>query len=209
MEYMDSTLHKITKENKEIYLCGDFNIDFLQTDTEKSSTDFYALLSSNGLLPYIIHPSRVVENKNPSLIDNIFSNNITDIVLSGNIYMQLSEHFSQFASIKRDKIDIHKITMYGRDWSKYDTDKFRDEISSHQWRYNSDDPSILMSDFYSKLGGSSDKHVKVKKLSPREIKLKLNPWITPEIIKMLNLRDRLFARKKKNQIMKELIRYIR
>ena len=54
LEYMDSTLHKITKENKEIYLCGDFNIDFLQTDTEKNSTDFYALLSSNGLLPYIV-----------------------------------------------------------------------------------------------------------------------------------------------------------
>ena len=54
-----------------------------------------------------------------------------------------------------------------------------------------------MSDFYSKLGGSSDKHVKVKKLSPREIKLKLNPWITPEIRKMLNVRDRLFARKKR------------
>ena len=54
-----------------------------------------------------------------------------------------------------------------------------------------------MSDFYSKLGGSSDKHVKVKKLSPREMKLKLNPWITPEIKKMLNVRDRLFARTKR------------
>ena len=122
---MDSTLHKLTKEGKEIYLCGDFNIDFLKTDTDKKSIDFYALLNSNGLLPYIIHPSRVVENNVPSLIDNIFSNNLTDIVLTGNIYMQLSEHFSQFASVKRDKIDIHKIVMYGRDWSTYDTDKFR------------------------------------------------------------------------------------
>ena len=197
LDYMDSTLHKLSKEGKEIYICGDFNIDFLQTDTNKKSTDFYALLSSNGLLPYIIHPSRVVENKTPSLIDNIFSNNITDIVLSGNIYMQLSEHFSQFASIKRDKIDTHKIVMYGRDWSKYDVDKFREEISNHQWQYDSDDPSVLMSNFYSKLGGSSDQHVKVKKLSPREMKLKLNPWITPEIKNMLNLRDRLFARTKR------------
>ena len=131
----------------------------------------------------------------PTLIDNIFSNNITDHVQSGNIYMQLSEHFSQFASVKRDKIDIHKIVMYGRDWTKYDKDKFREEISNHQWHYDSEDPNILMSDFYSKLGGSSDKHVKVKKLSPKDIKLKLNPWITPEIKKMLNLRDRLFARK--------------
>ena len=197
MDYMDSTLHKITKEGKEIYLCGDFNIDFLKTDVEKSSTDFYALLSSNGLLPYIIHPSRVVENKAPSLIDNIFSNNVSDIVLSGNIYMQLSEHFSQFASVKRDKIDIHKIVMYGRDWSKYEEEKFRDEISNHDWQNDSEDPNVLMTDFYSKLGGSSDKHVKVKKLSPKEIKLKLNPWITPEIRKMLQIRDRLFARKKR------------
>ena len=37
----------------------------------------------------------------------------------------------------------------------------------------------------------------VNKLSLREIKLKLNPWITPEIRKMLNIRDRLFARKKR------------
>ena len=197
LDYMDSTLHKITKEGKEIYICGDFNIDFLKTDTEKSSTDFYALLSSNGLLPYIIHPSRVVEGKMPTLIDNIFSNNFTDHIRSGNIYMQLSEHFSQFASVKRDKIDIHKIVMYGRDWTKYDRDKFREEISRHQWLYDSEDPNVLMSDFYSKLGGSSDKHVKVKKLSHKDIKLKLNPWITPEIQKMLNLRDRLFARRKR------------
>ena len=59
---LDSTLDKIAKEGKEIYLCGDFNIDFLKTDTKKSSTDFYALLSSNDLLLYIIHPSRVVED---------------------------------------------------------------------------------------------------------------------------------------------------
>ena len=197
LEYMDSTLHQIVKEGKELYLCGDFNIDFIKTDTERCSTDFYSLLNSHGLLPYIIHPSRVVDGSMPSLIDNIFSNNITDSVISGNIYMQLSEHFSQFASIKRDQVDIQKILMYGRDWSKYDRDQFRDEISNLQWQSDSEDPSVLMSDFYSKLGKSSDKHVKIKKLSPREIKLKLNPWITPEIKKMLDLRDRLFARRKR------------
>ena len=197
LEYMDSTLHQIVKEGKELYLCGDFNIDFIKTDTERCSTDFYSLLNSHGLLPYIIHPSRVVDGSMPSLIDNIFSNNITDSVISGNIYMQLSEHFSQFASIKRDQVDIQKIVMYGRDWSKYDRDQFRDEISNLQWQSDSEDPSVLMSDFYSKLGKSSDKHVKIKKLSPREIKLKLNPWITPEIKKMLDLRDRLFARRKR------------
>ena len=86
--------------------------------------------------------------------------------------------------------------MYGRDWSKYDQQKFRDEISNLQWSYDSDDPSALMSDFYTKLGGSSDKHVNVKKLSPKEIKLKLNPWITTEIKKMLKMRQALCTYKR-------------
>ena len=32
---------------------------------------------------------------------------------------------------------------------------------------------------------------------PREVKLRLNPWITPEILKLIRIRDRLFARKKR------------
>ena len=49
-----------------------------------------------------------MENQTPSLIDNIFCNNISDEIISGNIYLTLSEHFSQFASVKRDKLDIKK-----------------------------------------------------------------------------------------------------
>ena len=60
---------------------------------------------SYGFLPLIIHPTRVVENQEPSLIDNIFTNNVSDDIISGNIYLTLSEHFSQFASVKHEKLD--------------------------------------------------------------------------------------------------------
>ena len=40
-------------------------------------------------------------------------------------------------------------------------------------------------------------HAPVKKLSPPEIRLRLNPWMTPEILKLIRVRDRLFARKKR------------
>ena len=168
---MENSLDKLSRENKEIYICGDFNIDLLKTETEKISIDFYALMNSNGLLPYIIHPSRVIEGKSATLIDNIFSNNTDDMVLSGNIYVQFSEHFSQFASVKREKIDIKKIVMYGRDWTKYDKDKFRDDVSNQQWIYQPQDPNVLMGDFITKLGTSSDKHVAIKKLNQNVIPL--------------------------------------
>ena len=82
---MDLTLNKLVNENKEIYICGDFNIDLLKMNDLDTHLEFYTLLNSHGLLPFIVQPSRVVDSQVPSLIDNIFSTNISDAVLSGNI----------------------------------------------------------------------------------------------------------------------------
>ncbi len=99
--------------------------------------------------------------------------------------------------MKREKIDIKKITMYGRDYSKYTPNLFRDDVSIQQWKYDSDDVNVLMGDFLWRLTGSADRHAPVKKLSPKDIKLRLKPWMTLEIRKLIKIRDRLFARKKR------------
>ena len=197
-EYMESSLKKLNDENKEIYFCGDFNINLLQIETENNSTAFYNQLTSHGILPYIIHPTRVVEGQTPSLIDNIFSNNVNENVISGNIYLTLSEHFSQFASIIRDKIDIKKVNMTGRNWKGFSDDLYRDDVSIQNWNFESRDANYLMADFIWKLTGTADRHAPIKKLSPKEVKRRLNPWITPEIIKLIRVRDRLFTQKKRD-----------
>ena len=61
LNYMDSSLKTLTNENKEIYLCGDFNIDLLKINTNLSYLSFYNLLNSYAILHFIIHPTRVVE----------------------------------------------------------------------------------------------------------------------------------------------------
>ena len=196
-KYMDSSLKKLVDEKKEIYVCGDFNIDLLKLHEEEKNLEFFGNMTGHGLLPFIIQPTRVVESQTPSLIDNIFSNNIQDSVVGGNIYLTLSEHFSQFASINRGKIDIRKIVMYGRNMKNFSEDAFREDVSIQQWRQDTDDPSILMDDLYWRLNGCSDRHGPIEKLKPNEIKLRLKPWITPDIQKLIKVRDRLFARKKR------------
>ena len=206
LEYMDATLNKLTDENKEIYICGDFNIDLLKTESNKSSSDFFSLLNSNGFLPLILHPTRVVDRNVPSLIDNIFSNNVDHETISGNIYLKLSEHFPQFATINRGKIDIKKILMFGRDTSKFNEQNYRDDVSIQKWLHDTNDPNLLMSDFIWRLDGCTNRHAPVKKLNSSEIKTRLKPWITPDIRKLINLRDKLFARKKRqpeNQTVRE------
>ena len=50
-------------------------------------------------------------------------------------------------------------------------------------------------DFYTKLEASVDRHAPLKKLTPREIKIRSKPWLSTEILKMIKIRNKLFARK--------------
>ena len=72
MHYLENCLIKLTKENKEIYLCGDFNIDLLKIEDNQNYQLFYNMLCSFGFLPKIVQPTRVTDHHS-TLIDNIFS----------------------------------------------------------------------------------------------------------------------------------------
>ena len=54
---------------------------------------------------HILQPTRATDNT-ASVIDNIFSNNIQDNIICGNILLTLSEHFSQFLSVERENVDL-------------------------------------------------------------------------------------------------------
>ena len=105
---MEETLSKISTEEKEIYICGDFNIDLLKMDSNKNYKYFYDLMCSYGFSPKIIQPTRVTTNS-ATLIDNIFTNNLENDIKSGNIITDFSDHYSQFVTVSRDKIDYGRL----------------------------------------------------------------------------------------------------
>ena len=122
--------------------------------------------------------------------------------------MTLSEHFCQFASVKREEIDIKNISIYTRDYSKFSSNDCIDDVSIQTWEYDLDNPSDLFNDFYWRLEGCVDRHAPIKKLKPKEIKMKAKPWITPELCHMIKTKNKLFERKKDNQLMRMLNFYI-
>ena len=85
---------KLVKENKELYICGDFNFNLLKIDTDHFSQKMFNLCWY-GFLPHILQPTRVTGNT-ATIIDNIFSNNIQGEIINGNIIQTLSEPFCQF-----------------------------------------------------------------------------------------------------------------
>ena len=80
--------------------------------------------------------------------------------------MTLSEHLYQFASIKSQKLDIKKISIYARDYSKFSSEDFIDEVAIQNWNYVDEDPNNLFVDFLWKLDGCMERHAPVKKLKP-------------------------------------------
>ena len=196
MHYLENCLIKLTKENKEIYLCGDFNIDLLKIEDNQNYQLFCNMLCSFGFLPKIVQPTRVTDHHS-TLIDNIFSNNLIDETKSGNIFLSLSDHFSQFLTIKREKMDYKNLSIFQRDYSKFLSQQFRDDVSIQNWNTNLPNVNSLFIDFYSKLQGCVDSHAPYKKLSPKEIKLQSKPWISTEIFKLIKVRNKIFARKKR------------
>ena len=105
LNYLEFCISKISKENKIIYLCGDFNSDLLKYDSSNNYKKFYDLLSSYGIFPMILLPTRVCGNS-ATIVDNIFTNNINNPLISGNIITDISDHYSQFISIQNQIFDI-------------------------------------------------------------------------------------------------------
>ena len=52
--YLNTLLDKISKENKSIFLLGDFNVDLLKYDKHAPTNEFLNSLSSHMFLPHIV-----------------------------------------------------------------------------------------------------------------------------------------------------------
>ena len=79
---MDPFLQKISDENKQCVLMGDFNIDLLKCDSNNDSNSFYNMLSSNFFTPSVLQPTR---RHTKTLIDNLFFNSLEYTSFSGNL----------------------------------------------------------------------------------------------------------------------------
>ena len=60
--YLHSLLDKLSKENKTVFLIGDFNVDLLKYDQHPSTNKFLDPLSTRMLLNHIIQETRIRNN---------------------------------------------------------------------------------------------------------------------------------------------------
>ena len=88
---INSTLRSVVSGDKDVYIMGDFNIDLLKCESSQISQDFLLSLQSCYLTPTVDKPTRVYRSSATLIV-----NNPNQLLASGNIISDISDHFSQF-----------------------------------------------------------------------------------------------------------------
>ena len=184
--YLSQIFENISKEQKQVFLLGDFNINFLNYNDHQPTNDFLDSLASNSFISYILHPTRITSHSK-TLIDNIFSNFISSEIISGNITATISDHLPQFSFVpnimsilipknltimKEIGQNLNKKTLYLTILIKIGL------------IFN-----LSMDSFLNNINSILDVHAPLKKLT--NIKFKAKPWITPALQKLIFIKNNL------------------
>jgi hypothetical protein len=193
--YLEHILYKINKEKKECVIMGDFNIDLLKSSEDNAAGKFYNSLSSYFFTPYILQPTRL---RSKTLIDNIFYNSLEYHSFSGNLLFELSDHLTQFLILEGfvKERSLPETLMYKKDFENFNEREFEETvINGLDWqeicmiRINSSSASFKS--FHDTLNFHIDEMVPSKKVTLKQFRLMLKPWITKDILRKCDERDSL------------------
>ena len=192
-------LTKIQNENKVCYLSGDFNMNLLDLDKEKEVETYFDNMTDHKFMPLITCPTRI-NKSSKTLIDNIFYNQFSSEIVSGNLTVGISDHLPQFALIPNapQKANIMKNeTKQIRNYKQIDSAKLNADLDRINWTYEAnDDVNQYGSNFLNVFNQLLDIHAPLKTVKPTKSKTKQKskPWINDNIIKLIKAKDKVHAR---------------
>ena len=131
--YLSRILSQISRENKISYLLGDFNIDISEYRNDSLTSEFLDLMHSESHIPLINSTTRQ-DVRRSSIIDNIFTNNISFKHTTGIIHSDISDHYPIFCSFDPPKNPCLEDVVTFRRYSQNNNVKFSDFLSNESWQ---------------------------------------------------------------------------
>ena len=88
-------LDKLSNENKDIMIMGNFNINLIKYNDDKNTGNFADTMFFQSFLPYITTLTTIKKNTK-TLIHNIYYNKPLNDIVSGILISIIFEHLIQF-----------------------------------------------------------------------------------------------------------------
>lgn len=184
---MDTT----TEENRELYLLGDLNIDWL-SDTCSLKNKLWTSSSTCGLSQLMCQPTRISVNqtgvKSSKCIDHIYTNNSDLCSTPVSVPLGFSDH-NFIAVTRRTKLPKASAKIVQtRSYKKFTKESFLREIDNIQWSdvCNVDDAELALKIFMNYFMNVVNRHAPLKKYT---VKAKSAPWLDVTLKNLMVLRD--------------------
>ena len=177
-EYLKNLAEKLSSENKNNYISGDFNYDLLKVSTHNETFDFFNIMMSNFLQP-LINITTKINSTNDTIIDNIFTNDLNPDTKSGNLSISISDHLPSFMIVpKQNQTHLpKKHNIYTQSIKKFNRENFILYYLSINWNetleINIHDINHSINRFMTKINELIDKHMPLTKVSQKEFKKKI------------------------------------
>ena len=99
LDKLENILSKLDRHrNKQIILTGDLNIDLVKHEQEQNSQQLIDLTTRCGFVQVINRPTRVTDHS-ATLIDHVYTNQIHNMLSSGIITYDISDHLGIYITI--------------------------------------------------------------------------------------------------------------
>src|SRR6218665_3180870 len=203
----------LSKSKRNLILVGDFNIDLLKISTNGPTQTFMNILTAEFMAPVINCPTKITEFT-ATLIDNIFTNIVQDVIDPFVIVSDLSDHFpviSWFGNFSPTISNPH--LPVSRRINKVTLQNFKEVLANTNWssvRYNleQEKPNEAYNDFITIYRDKYDKNFpKLLKQNPKNTPKK--PWMTPALLKSCMRKEKLYLKFKKCPSIENKARYVR
>ena len=193
IDILDNLFSSLCKR-KNVYLCGDFNINLLNAESHKATKDYLNFLYSLGLYPLINKPTRFAFGS-ASLIDNIFTNDINNNHLSGLVFNDISDHLPVF-SIKRCYLERKPISKFInlRKTDEEAINAFKSALDITDWNslLNINDVNICYDTFLNYFTTLYNQNCPVKQIKVTKRKA-FKPWFTRGLQNACKKKNNLYS----------------
>ena len=194
LDKLNDILSSILKDNQHCYVTGDFNLDLLQYNHHVQTQEFIDSLFSHAFLPLISNLMRLTFYT-ATLIDNIFTNNLSQNVINGIVLNDLSDHFPVFACLHDEVLPRSKDKKtVKRSFNEENPRKFNETLSKTSWPsfFNGEDPNESYNGFINEYSRIFETCFPLKVIKGKQMYKYRSPWLTPGLLKSIRKKNRLY-----------------
>ena len=182
-EDLADTIITAFTSNKDFYILGDLNCDFLS----HSSQTLQDFCSAFNLTQIIKKPTRITQNS-ATLIDVILTSNTNMIQNSDVMPCSISDHDLVYAQLRLKKDRPKPVYITARSFKNFDADAFQNDIANAPWCAVDvfDDVDDKLNTFHLIFNDILDCHAPIKNI---KIRSRPNPYVNEEIRSLMRTRD--------------------